>query len=149
MLTAHAYTSRPPARLPRVLRWSPTWCTAASARTRTGVRRAGGGGDLAHAAGIRVPSTGRTTTIDDLTDQARTRPTTAAGPASADRRDPYRLRPPRRPAGRHRRHARPVLARLREHLDTDLDHVTLRRRAGLLLRGAVGYDLRSGRCSTP
>ncbi|MBY8873688.1 protein kinase [Micromonospora sp. PLK6-60] len=35
----------------------------------------------------------------------------------------------------------PFLTRLREHLDTSLDHVALRRQASLLLRGAVGFDL--------
>jgi serine/threonine protein kinase len=104
---------------------------------------------LALAAGVRVPSE---EAEDDEPDEHS--PGIGEGSNSDASRDPGRGtttgpkrwvavvgsglasdRPPR-PLTRHD----PYVARLTQ-LDPQLDHIALRRRAGLLLRGAVGFDL--------
>ncbi|MFB9234536.1 serine/threonine-protein kinase, partial [Plantactinospora siamensis] len=148
MLAAHAYVE--PAPLPRLTGVPPVVtdlvqrCLAKEPERRPGSEEVTV--TLAHAAGIRVP-------LDGLADDD------LEGHTDPDIKHPGRGSDSRgRPAfGRAQAPARlgwlaafpagPVLAgdslatRLGNHLDPAADHLTLRQQAGLLLRGAVGYDL--------
>jgi hypothetical protein len=88
---------------------------------------------LAHAAGIHVPLGSDNDDLDDDYDEEwSSSPSTSGSVGSGGRlsaplvgvaaEDPYAVR-------------------LAKHLDPSLDHVNLRRQAGMLLRGAVGFDL--------
>ncbi|TWJ25050.1 serine/threonine protein kinase [Micromonospora endolithica] len=143
MLTAHAYHEPEP--LPRLSGVPPVVtdlvhrCLTKDPERRPPSREVAV--TLAHAAGIRVPLDGtHDDDLDDLVDDDADPADDSGGPSgrgdSGSGSDPLAAWP----VGTVAAHT-PFLARLRQHLDTDLDHVTLRRRASLLLRGTVGFDL--------
>ncbi|MGN9812298.1 protein kinase domain-containing protein [Micromonospora sp. BQ11] len=144
MLTAHAYQE--PAPLPRLPGVPPVVADLLHrCLTKDPTRRPASkevAVTLAHAAGIRVPIEGTHDVLDDVLEDGSDPADVSVRSGSSGRRHPGSGSDDLAPwhVGAIAAHT-PFRNRLREHLDGDLDHVTLRRRASLLLRGAVGFDL--------